>query len=56
MVAGFDLVMSAGPLCEEPMLGVGIIVEEWTVNEEDDPTMAGALISAVKQTCRSVNC
>uniref|UniRef100_A0A915BQM5 Elongation factor-like 1 n=2 Tax=Parascaris TaxID=6254 RepID=A0A915BQM5_PARUN len=56
VVAGFDLVMSAGPLCDEPMLGTGIIVEEWTVNEEDDPTMAGALISAVKQTCRAALC
>ncbi|KHN87157.1 Elongation factor 2 [Toxocara canis] len=53
MVAGFDLIMSAGPLCEEPMIGVGIVVEEWTVSEEDDPTMAGALISAMKQACKA---
>lgn len=54
LLAGFDLVMSCGPLCEEPMVGAGIVVEEWTVDDVDsDPTMAGALISAMKQTCKA---
>uniref|UniRef100_A0A0R3S4V4 Elongation factor-like 1 n=1 Tax=Elaeophora elaphi TaxID=1147741 RepID=A0A0R3S4V4_9BILA len=52
IIAGFDLAVGAGPLCEEPMWGTAIIVDEWIVNEVDDPTMAGALISGMKQACR----
>uniref|UniRef100_A0A7E4UQ11 Tr-type G domain-containing protein n=1 Tax=Panagrellus redivivus TaxID=6233 RepID=A0A7E4UQ11_PANRE len=29
IVAGFDIAMTAGPLCQEPIQGVAIIVEEW---------------------------
>lgn len=46
--------MSAGPLCEEPMWGTAIIIDEWTVDDCDDPAIAGALISAMKQTSRYV--
>ncbi|CAG9531296.1 unnamed protein product [Cercopithifilaria johnstoni] len=52
IIAGFDLAVGAGPLCEEPMWGTAIIVDEWIVKEVDDPTMAGALISGMKQACR----
>ncbi|VDK82973.1 unnamed protein product [Litomosoides sigmodontis] len=52
IITGFDLAVGAGPLCEEPMWGTAIIVDEWTVKEVDDPTMAGALISGMKQACR----
>ncbi|KAK0424232.1 hypothetical protein QR680_008561 [Steinernema hermaphroditum] len=55
MVAGFDLAMAAGPLCEEAMQGVAIVVESWTLDETDlnDPTLTGQMISAMKQTCRA---
>ncbi|TKR93285.1 hypothetical protein L596_007770 [Steinernema carpocapsae] len=55
MVAGFDLSMANGPLCEEAMQGVAIIVESWTLEESDlsDPTLTGQMISAMKQTCRA---
>ncbi|MCP9264404.1 hypothetical protein DINM_022475 [Dirofilaria immitis] len=53
IMAGFDLAVGAGPLCEEPMWGTAIIIDEWTVEEVDDPTMAGALISGMKQACSS---
>ncbi|KAL3997708.1 Elongation factor Tu GTP binding domain family protein [Acanthocheilonema viteae] len=52
IITGFDLAVGAGPLCEEPMWGTAIIVDEWTVKEVDDPTVAGALISGMKQACR----
>uniref|UniRef100_A0A0N5AZU9 Elongation factor-like 1 n=1 Tax=Syphacia muris TaxID=451379 RepID=A0A0N5AZU9_9BILA len=52
VVAGFDLITGAGPLCEECMWGIGIVVEEWSIEDVDDPTFAGSLITAVKQTCR----
>ncbi|EFO23343.1 hypothetical protein LOAG_05140 [Loa loa] len=52
IIAGFDLAVGSGPLCEEPMWGTAIIVDEWTIKEVDDPTMAGALISGMKQACR----
>lgn len=37
-VNGFQLASLAGPLCEEPMMGVAFCVEEWTLeqNEADD--------------------
>ncbi|VDN01784.1 unnamed protein product [Thelazia callipaeda] len=52
MIAGFDLAVESGPLCEEPMWGTAIIVTEWTVKDLNDPSMAGALISGMKQACR----
>ncbi|MFH4974512.1 hypothetical protein AB6A40_001221 [Gnathostoma spinigerum] len=55
IMAGFDLAMANGPLCDEPVYGVAIIVEEWNISDasRDDPSTAGALISAMKQTCRA---
>lgn len=64
IIAGFDLAMSQGPLCDEPMQGVGIIVEDWqsTPDPEEheagakatiqDPQIYGQLISAMKQSCK----
>lgn len=34
-VNGFQLASLAGPLCEEPMMGVAFCVEEWTLNKAD---------------------
>ncbi|KAI6226028.1 Elongation factor 2 [Aphelenchoides besseyi] len=64
VVAGFDLAMSQGVLCDEPCQGIGIILEEWILGEEDesdeviadrlqDPQLQGQLISATKQTFRA---
>lgn len=35
IVSGFQLATLAGPLCEEPMQGVALIVEEWNRGEEE---------------------
>ncbi|XP_038222104.1 elongation factor-like GTPase 1 [Zerene cesonia] len=58
-VNGFQLATLAGPLCEEPMMGVAFCVEEWTLekNETDDSThsfgpLSGQIMSAVKEGCR----
>jgi ribosome assembly protein 1 len=32
-VNGFQLATLAGPLCEEPMMGVGFVVQHWTVDK-----------------------
>lgn len=63
IVAGFDSAMSQGPLCDEPVQGVGIILEEWSILEEDgvntfdsrpaDPQLQGQLISVIRQTCKA---
>lgn len=65
IVAGFDLAMSQGVLCEEPCQGVGMILEEWTLGELEessenssieqvqDAQLQGQLISAAKQTFRA---
>lgn len=64
IVAGFDLAMIQGALCDEPCLGVGMIIEEWdlgdsTENVENslqhcqDVQLQGQLISAAKQTFRA---
>lgn len=62
-MTGFELAMSQGPLCEEPMQGIGIILEEWSILEEEsvktfesrqvDPQLQGQLISAIRQTCKA---
>ena len=35
IVSGFQMATTAGPLCEEPMMGVCFIVLEWTIKEEE---------------------
>lgn len=62
-MAGFDMAMTQGPLCDEPMQGVGIVLEEWTLGEPDEDSQVveerqhdiqlhGQLISAVRQACQ----
>ncbi|XP_072938182.1 elongation factor-like GTPase 1 [Epargyreus clarus] len=58
-VNGFQLASLAGPLCEEPMMGVAFCVEEWSLdkNEGDDVSntfgpLSGQIMSAVKEGCR----
>jgi len=29
---GFQIATLAGPLCEEPMMGVCFVVEDWTID------------------------
>jgi ribosome assembly protein 1 len=61
IVAGFDLGISQGTLCEEPCQGVGMVLEEWIMgetseNSETTPDLSqlqGQLISASKQTFRA---
>uniref|UniRef100_A0A914YY91 Elongation factor-like 1 n=1 Tax=Panagrolaimus superbus TaxID=310955 RepID=A0A914YY91_9BILA len=66
VVAGFDIAMSAGPLCQEPLQGVCIYIEEWNYEPDDgevseakslaelnDPSLHGQLISAMKATCKA---
>ncbi|KAG6441611.1 hypothetical protein O3G_MSEX001908 [Manduca sexta] len=58
-VNGFQLATLAGPLCEEPMMGVAFCVEEWTLEKSpvDDVAqtfgpLSGQIVSAVKDGCR----
>ncbi|GBP64971.1 Elongation factor-like GTPase 1 [Eumeta japonica] len=59
-VNGFQLATLAGPLCEEPMMGVAFCVEEWTLDKtHGDETvsntfgpLSGQIMSAVKDGCR----
>ncbi|CAB4062498.1 RIA1 [Lepeophtheirus salmonis] len=56
---GFQLASSAGPLCDEPMRGVGFIVSEWSINSSKDMEsssygpLSGQIISTVKEGCKS---
>ncbi|KAK5983282.1 Elongation factor G [Trichostrongylus colubriformis] len=52
IVSGFELFVTAGPLCHEVMRGVAVVVEEWFVDEED-AAIAGQLMTAVRDTCRA---
>jgi ribosome assembly protein 1 len=56
--------MVQGVLCEEPCIGVGMIIEEWNIGEPTENTenslehcqdvqLQGQLISAAKQTFRA---
>ncbi|CAD6197184.1 unnamed protein product [Caenorhabditis auriculariae] len=52
LTAGFELFCGSGPLCNENMRGVGVIVEKWEVDEEDS-AIGGQMMSAMKSTCAS---
>jgi ribosome assembly protein 1 len=51
VVNGFQLAALAGPICEEPMMGVAFILEEWTLREEGETgwgPVSGQIVSTVK--------
>ncbi|KZC14330.1 Elongation factor Tu GTP-binding domain-containing protein 1 [Dufourea novaeangliae] len=60
MVSGFQLATLAGPLCEEPMMGVCFVLKKWEVYEDSQSEnssqshghMGGRLMSACKEACR----
>jgi len=66
IVSGFQLATLAGPMCEEPMMGVCFIVEDWknidTASEDSSGLLergtdtygplSGQLISTTKEGCR----
>lgn len=51
---GFQLATLAGPLCEEPMMGVGFVVSDWSISQDTHEygLLSGQLMSAVKEGCR----
>lgn len=53
--AGFQMATFQGPLCAEPTVGMGWIVEEITYNptENAPPAVVGALISSVRDAARA---
>lgn len=60
MVNGFQLATLAGPLCEEPMMGVCFVVKKWQIFEDvssetgslSQGHLGGHLMSACKESCR----
>ncbi|XP_015125815.1 elongation factor-like GTPase 1 isoform X2 [Diachasma alloeum] len=59
MINGFQLATLAGPLCEEPMMGVCFTIKKWEIYDdllsESGPThghLGGQLMSACKEACR----
>uniref|UniRef100_A0A1E1XEZ5 Ribosome assembly protein 1 n=1 Tax=Amblyomma aureolatum TaxID=187763 RepID=A0A1E1XEZ5_9ACAR len=55
--SGFQLATLMGPLCQEPMMGVAFVVDEWNLDlSVEDPgtygPLSGQIISAVKEGCR----
>jgi len=54
-VQGFQLATLAGPLCEEPMMGVAFLLLDWKleVNEEEGwGPLSGQIVSTMKEGCR----
>jgi len=59
-INGFQMCSQAGPLCDEPMMGVCFEVEQWKYIGEDgnsdasDPfgPLSGQIMSTVKECCR----
>lgn len=58
-VSGFQLVTAAGPLCDEPLMGVCFIAQEWSIfcqeiDLSNDPfgPFSGQIMSTVKDCCR----
>eukprot|EP01061_Rhynchopus_euleeides_P026981 TRINITY_DN43937_c0_g1_i1.p1 TRINITY_DN43937_c0_g1~~TRINITY_DN43937_c0_g1_i1.p1 ORF type:complete len:997 (+),score=418.70 TRINITY_DN43937_c0_g1_i1:185-2992(+) len=57
IVAGFQLAVEKGPLCDEPMTNVAFVVTELRISEEDESDgcygpLSGQAMSAVYQGCR----
>ncbi|KAK5582480.1 hypothetical protein RB653_004065 [Dictyostelium firmibasis] len=60
IVSGFQLATIAGPLCDEPMMGVCLIIEDIDITREEGDQqnsdsygpLSGQMISAVKEGCR----
>jgi len=54
-VQGFQLATLAGPLCEEPMMGVAFLLLDWKLeaNEEEGwGPLSGQIVSTMKEGCR----
>uniref|UniRef100_A0A0A9XJZ8 Ribosome assembly protein 1 n=1 Tax=Lygus hesperus TaxID=30085 RepID=A0A0A9XJZ8_LYGHE len=57
-VNGFQMATLAGPLCEEPMMGVAFIVKGWDITEGSSAVtgaygpFSGQIMSTVKEGCR----
>ncbi len=59
LLNGFQLATLAGPLCEEPMMGVAFVLDDCLLEEEkssDEETvygpLSGQVVSAMKEGCR----
>ncbi|XP_070387976.1 elongation factor-like GTPase 1 isoform X1 [Dermacentor albipictus] len=56
-VSGFQMATLMGPLCQEPMMGVAFVVDQWDLDlSVEDPgtygPLSGQIISTVKEGCR----
>ena len=54
-VQGFQLAALAGPLCEEPMMGVAFLLLDWKLEasgEEGWGPLSGQIVSTMKEGCR----
>jgi ribosome assembly protein 1 len=58
-VSGFQLATLSGPLCDEPLMSVCFIVEEWTISDVTQETgndpfgpFSGQIMSTVKECCK----
>lgn len=63
IVNGFQLATLAGPLCEEPMMGVCFVLKKWEIfdmsqsdsgGQSQGHLMGGQLMSACKDACRRI--
>ena len=56
IINGFQTAVQSGPLCQEPMHGVCFVMQEFSVDEtlieKNDSSIAGIIITAVKEACR----
>ncbi|KAL6256851.1 hypothetical protein P5V15_011787 [Pogonomyrmex californicus] len=62
IVNGFQLATLAGPLCEEPMMGVCFVLKKWEIFDtsqsdsggQSQGHLGGQLMSACKEACRRI--
>lgn len=60
VLTGFQAATNAGPMCEEPMMGVCFVIEDFAVSAADTRAAAaaygpitGQVITAMKEGCRA---
>ena len=55
VVSGFQIATQSGPLCEEPMMGVGFVVEQWIINSEPAQSTDSGMPAAADSEVRIDN-
>ncbi|KAJ3312816.1 Cytoplasmic GTPase/eEF2-like protein (ribosomal biogenesis) [Boothiomyces sp. JEL0838] len=52
LLSGFQLATATGPLCNEPIAGIAVLLQEYEINGEDSKSIPGQILSFTKESIR----